>query len=69
VLHITAGTTTVDGLKITNGVVSVYSPENADCCVGGGIAVSGQTAGVGQRSPEKYEEIMMRQELPVAVTV
>jgi hypothetical protein len=46
VLHITAGTTTVDGLKITNGVVSVYSPENADCCVGGGIAVSGPTAGV-----------------------
>jgi hypothetical protein len=47
VLHITDGTTTVDGLKITNGVADVSSPDNGgDCCVGGGIAVSGPTAGV-----------------------
>jgi hypothetical protein len=46
VLHITDGTTTVDGLKITNGAADVSSPENGgDCCVGGGIAVSGPTAG------------------------
>ncbi len=46
VLHITDGTTTVDGLKITNGVADVSSPDNGgDCCVGGGIAVSGDTAG------------------------
>ncbi len=42
VLHITDGTTTVDGLKITNGAADVSSPDNGgDCCVGGGIAVSG----------------------------
>lgn len=46
VLHITDGTTTVDGLKITNGVADVSSPDNdGGCCVGGGIAVSGNTAG------------------------
>jgi hypothetical protein len=46
VLHITDGTTTVNGLKITNGAADVSSPENGgDCCVGGGIAVSGPTAG------------------------
>src|SRR6266540_3324810 len=46
VLHITDGTTTVDGLKITNGAADVSSPDNGgDCCVGGGIAVSGPTAG------------------------
>ena len=46
VLHITNGTTTVDGLKITNGAADVSSPDNGgDCCVGGGIAVSGATAG------------------------
>jgi len=46
VLHITNGTTTVDGLKVTNGAADVSSPENGgDCCVGGGIAVSGDTAG------------------------
>jgi hypothetical protein len=46
VLHITNGTTTVNGLKVTNGAADVSSPENGgDCCVGGGIAVSGDTAG------------------------
>lgn len=45
VLHVTNGTTTVDGLKITNGVASVESVEGNGCCVGGGIAVSGDTAG------------------------
>jgi hypothetical protein len=46
VLHITDGTTTVNGLKITNGVADVSSDDNGgDCCVGGGIAVSGPTAG------------------------
>lgn len=46
VLHITNGTTTVDGLKITNGVADVSSDDNGgDCCVGGGIAISGPTAG------------------------
>lgn len=45
VLHVTNGTTTVDGLKITDGVASVESVEGNGCCVGGGIAVSGDTAG------------------------
>jgi hypothetical protein len=45
VLHVTNGTTTVDGLKITNGVASVESVEGNGCCVGGGIAVTGATAG------------------------
>ena len=46
VLQITDGTTTVDGLKITNGVADVSSPDNNGlCCVGGGIAISGPTAG------------------------
>lgn len=45
VLHITNGTTTIDGLKITNGVANVESVEGNGCCVGGGIAVSGDTAG------------------------
>jgi hypothetical protein len=45
VLHITNGTTTVDGLKVTNGVADVTSVEGNGCCVGGGIAVSGDTAG------------------------
>jgi hypothetical protein len=46
VLQITNGTTTVDGLKITNGVADVSSDDNGgDCCVGGGIAISGPTAG------------------------
>ncbi len=45
VLHVTNGTATVDGLKITNGVASVESVEGNGCCVGGGIAVSGDTAG------------------------
>ena len=45
VLHITNGTTTVDGLTITNGVADVESVEGNGCCVGGGIAVSGDTAG------------------------
>jgi nitrous oxidase accessory protein NosD len=45
VLHVTSGTTTVDRLKITNGVASVESVEGNGCCVGGGIAVSGDTAG------------------------
>jgi hypothetical protein len=46
VLHITDGTTTVDRLKITNGVADVSSDDNGgDCCVGGGIAISGPTAG------------------------
>jgi hypothetical protein len=45
VLHITDGTTTVDGLKITNGIASVASVEGNGCCVGGGIAITGDTAG------------------------
>ena len=45
VLHITNGTTTLDGLKVTNGEASVESVEGNPCCVGGGIAVSGDTAG------------------------
>jgi hypothetical protein len=45
VLHITNGTTTVNGLKITNGSASVESVEGNGCCVGGGIAVTGDTAG------------------------
>jgi nitrous oxidase accessory protein NosD len=45
VLHVTNGTTTVDGLTITNGVADVESVEGNGCCVGGGIAVSGDTAG------------------------
>jgi hypothetical protein len=45
VLHVTNGTTTVDGLKITNGEASVESVEGNGCCVGGGIAVTGDTAG------------------------
>ena len=45
VLHITNGTTTVDGLRVTNGVADVTSVEGNGCCVGGGIAVSGATAG------------------------
>jgi len=46
VLHITDGTTTVDGLMITHGIADVSSDDNGgDCCVGGGIAVSGPTAG------------------------
>jgi len=51
VLHVIDGTTTVDGLKITNGVADISSPENGgDCCVGGGIAVSGSTAGASVRN-------------------
>ena len=45
VLHITNGRTTVDGLTITNGVADVQSIEGYDGFVGGGIAVSGDTAG------------------------
>jgi hypothetical protein len=45
VLHITNGTTTIDGLTITDGVASAESVEGNPCCVGGGIAVSGATAG------------------------
>ncbi len=45
VVHITNGTTTIDGLTITNGVADVESVEGNPCCVGGGIAVSGVTAG------------------------
>jgi hypothetical protein len=45
VLHITNGTTTVNGLTIRNGVADVASVEGNGCCVGGGIAVSGDTAG------------------------
>ncbi len=46
VVHITRGTTTIDGLKIMGGVADVSSPDNGgDCCVGGGIAVSGDKAG------------------------
>jgi len=45
VLHITNGTTTVNGLKVTNGVADVTSVEGNGCCVGGGIAVTGDTAG------------------------
>lgn len=46
VLHITNGTTTVNGLTIRNGAADVSSPENGGvCCVGGGIAVTGDTAG------------------------
>lgn len=44
VLHITNGTTTIDGLTIRHGVASVFSPENDACCVGGGIALTGDTA-------------------------
>jgi hypothetical protein len=42
VLHITDGTTTIDGLKITNGVANVEA--GGVCCSGGGIAISGSTA-------------------------
>src|SRR6266508_3709450 len=45
VVHITRGTTTIEGLKITNGVANVESVEGNGCCVGGGIAVSGKKAG------------------------
>jgi hypothetical protein len=45
VVHITRGTTTIEGLKITNGVANVVSVEGNGCCVGGGIAVSGDRAG------------------------
>src|SRR6266508_1013372 len=45
VVHITRGTTTIAGLKITNGVANVESVEGNGCCVGGGIAVSGDRAG------------------------
>jgi hypothetical protein len=45
VVHITNGTTTVDNLKIMNGEASVASVEGNGCCVGGGIAVTGDTAG------------------------
>lgn len=45
VVHITRGTTTIEGLKITNGVADVVSVEGNGCCVGGGIAVSGDRAG------------------------
>lgn len=45
VVHITRGTTTLEGLKITNGVADVVSVEGNGCCVGGGIAVSGDRAG------------------------
>ncbi len=45
VLHITNGTTTIDGLTITHGIASAESVEGNPCCVGGGIAVSGATAG------------------------
>jgi len=44
VVHVTDGTTIFEGLKITNGVASVESVEGNGCCVGGGIAVSGDTA-------------------------
>ena len=45
VVHITRGTTTIEGLKIVNGVADVVSVEGNGCCVGGGIAVSGDRAG------------------------
>jgi hypothetical protein len=45
VIHITRGTTTIQGLKITNGVANVESVEGNPCCVGGGIAISGSRAG------------------------
>jgi hypothetical protein len=45
VVHITRGTTTLEGLKIMNGVANVESIEGNGCCVGGGIAVSGDRAG------------------------
>lgn len=45
VLHITNGTTTVSALEITNGVGNTPSPENGSQLVGGGIAVTGDTAG------------------------
>jgi nitrous oxidase accessory protein NosD len=45
VVHITRGTTTIDGLKIMSGVANVESVEGNGCCVGGGIAVSGPKAG------------------------
>jgi hypothetical protein len=44
VVHITRGTTTLEGLKIMNGVANVESVEGNGCCVGGGIAVSGDRA-------------------------
>jgi len=44
VVHITRGTTTLEGLKIMNGVANVESIEGNGCCVGGGIAVSGDRA-------------------------
>ena len=45
VLHITNGTTTVSALEITNGVGNTPSPENQNRLVGGGIAITGDTAG------------------------
>src|SRR5918996_769511 len=45
VVHITRGTTTIEGLKIVNGAADVVSVEGNGCCVGGGIAVSGDRAG------------------------
>lgn len=45
VLHITNGTTTIDGLTITHRSASAESVEGNPCCVGGGIAVSGAKAG------------------------
>jgi hypothetical protein len=45
VVHITDGTTTIEDLKITNGVANVESAAGNGCCVGGGIAISGATAG------------------------
>src|SRR5215211_6691542 len=45
VVHVTRGTTTIEGLKITNGVADVVSVEGNGCCVGGGIAVSGDRSG------------------------
>jgi hypothetical protein len=45
VVHITRGTTTIEGLRIVNGVANVVSVEGNGCCVGGGIAVSGDRAG------------------------
>ncbi len=45
VVHITRGTTTIEGLKIMNGVANVESVEGNGCCVGGGIAVTGDRSG------------------------
>jgi hypothetical protein len=45
VVHITRGTTTLEGLKIAHGVANVESVEGNGCCVGGGIAVSSDKAG------------------------